>query len=604
MSKKFISRKNNLQHGGEGKNQFASRPFAPAPTPEVQAKSEPKNPEPNQTPEEIPSSDRLSRIEITPPNPIQPKLTIGAPGDKYEREADTVARKVVSQMNSPSLRAPQPEQTSVGESIQPKISILPKSTLQRRETEAPRDVESSIQQARGSGQPISPTIRQPMERAFGADFSSVRIHANSQSDRLNQSIQAKAFTTGQDIFFRQGEYQPESQGGKELLAHELTHVVQQGGSTVQQKTEPKIQRNEPTTSTRNKEILNETITQFTKLCREWKDTVNGILNNMARDTGGKLVFADVKADERIFLKAQTKIIHENKTDITNVIKDIKDVLRSSIVYSTFEKLSEGYLKIINTMDSWKMIDRIIKVESTFEKGQQKKSGYRDAKLVFGIKPPGWEKDKNNRPFLCTHLADFIPVEVQFHVGVGLVVKEGALYDQAEPDYDEKTKTVPEEKRKWSFIEVSGDTKKFKAKEFLEKIIARCNEKMMNENTEASDKNYVARLETVRKKAQDLIKELPTDTTLPLDHYLYEQKQAWEAYKNSKDPNKQKPAIPENDIDKYYELYKKLYEVAYEYSNWNEEKGNELSKVLKNMTEGPKILAVLQRGGFPKKKPTH
>ncbi|MBW4673509.1 MAG: DUF4157 domain-containing protein [Desmonostoc geniculatum HA4340-LM1] len=91
------------------------------------------------------------------------------------------------------------------------------------------DLEVSINQARGGGQSIADNIREPMEQAFGADFSGVKVHTDSQSDQLNQSIQARAFTTGQDVFFRQGEYNPGSRGGQELLAHELTHVVQQNG---------------------------------------------------------------------------------------------------------------------------------------------------------------------------------------------------------------------------------------------------------------------------------------------------------------------------------------------------------------------------------------
>ncbi|WP_392478230.1 DUF4157 domain-containing protein [Nostoc sp. C110] len=89
------------------------------------------------------------------------------------------------------------------------------------------DLEASINQARGGGQAIADNIREPMEQAFGADFSGVKVHTDGQSDQLNQSIQARAFTTGQDVFFRQGEYNPGSRGGQELLAHELTHVVQQ-----------------------------------------------------------------------------------------------------------------------------------------------------------------------------------------------------------------------------------------------------------------------------------------------------------------------------------------------------------------------------------------
>jgi hypothetical protein len=74
-----------------------------------------------------------------------------------------------------------------------------------------------------------------MESSFGADFSGVRVHADAQSDTLNQSLNARAFTTGQDVFFRQGAYSPGSSGGRELLAHELTHVVQQNGDQVQTK---------------------------------------------------------------------------------------------------------------------------------------------------------------------------------------------------------------------------------------------------------------------------------------------------------------------------------------------------------------------------------
>jgi len=69
-----------------------------------------------------------------------------------------------------------------------------------------------------------------MERAFGADFSGVRVHTDPEADALNQQISAKAFIAGPDMFFREGEYSPGSDTGRELIAHELTHVVQQVGS--------------------------------------------------------------------------------------------------------------------------------------------------------------------------------------------------------------------------------------------------------------------------------------------------------------------------------------------------------------------------------------
>ena len=92
------------------------------------------------------------------------------------------------------------------------------------------EVEGAIEGARGSGQALDSTVRRRMDSAFGSDFSGVRVHTDDRADRLNRSLEARAFTTGQDIFFRRGEYQPGSPTGKKLLAHELTHVVQQTGN--------------------------------------------------------------------------------------------------------------------------------------------------------------------------------------------------------------------------------------------------------------------------------------------------------------------------------------------------------------------------------------
>ncbi|WP_448265574.1 eCIS core domain-containing protein [Nostoc sp. DSM 114159] len=212
-------------------------------------------------------SKDFSRVPIstTQPQPIQAKLTIREPGDKYEQEADRVASQVVQQINTPSAA-----QSTQGKSVQrqdaaeeeiqtkPSISVLQrsplltqiqpeavpedeklqaKSILQGRDArgagEASTDVESAINSARGSGQALDAGLQRSMARAMGADFSGVKVHTDSQADQLNQSIQAKAFTTGQDVFFRQGEYNPGSRGGQELIAHELTHVVQQNGGAVQ-----------------------------------------------------------------------------------------------------------------------------------------------------------------------------------------------------------------------------------------------------------------------------------------------------------------------------------------------------------------------------------
>ncbi|NEP48817.1 MAG: DUF4157 domain-containing protein [Moorea sp. SIO3C2] len=149
---------------------------------------------------------------------LQAKLTIGQPGDKYEQEADRVARQVVQQINSPLI-------------VEEEVLGTPQQEIQRKAltgaTLAPQNLEGSIKEARGRGKPLEERIRIPLEQSMGADFRGVRVHTDAQSDLMNKSIQAKAFTTGQDVFFRQGEYQPGTRGGQELIAHELTHVQQQ-----------------------------------------------------------------------------------------------------------------------------------------------------------------------------------------------------------------------------------------------------------------------------------------------------------------------------------------------------------------------------------------
>ena len=215
-----------------------------------------------------------------PPPPIQTKLTIGQPGDKYEQEADQVASQVVQQINSPV-----PVQSAQGQTVQ-REEVAPfeeeqvqaksiSDTIQREEVPeeeqlqgkslkgemaATPNLETSIQGARGSGQPLDENIRQPMEKAFGGvDFSQVKVHNDAVSDQLNQSIQARAFTTGQDLFFRGGEYNPSSRGGQELIAHELTHVVQQvGGSSLQRRAGISVQRKCDACEAEEAEVVNKT----------------------------------------------------------------------------------------------------------------------------------------------------------------------------------------------------------------------------------------------------------------------------------------------------------------------------------------------------------
>lgn len=157
---------------------------------------------------------RLATGEIA-----QPKLDVGPAGDHYEREADMVADSVMRNLGA--AVTPDGDDGKVRRSVEAASVGLEGGPLEA-------DVEASIQRQRGQGEALPPALRTSMEGSFGADFSSVRVHADSSADALNRSMQARAFTVGSDIFFSRGQYQPGTASGQSLLAHELTHTLQQG----------------------------------------------------------------------------------------------------------------------------------------------------------------------------------------------------------------------------------------------------------------------------------------------------------------------------------------------------------------------------------------
>ena len=165
----------------------------------------------------------------TRPHPIQAKLTVGPAGDRFEQEADRIAKRFMSATASDRQRPVQPVDHK--DPVQTKTLLQPQASVTGGKVDS--GVEKSVEKRRGRGQALSGNVRASMEHAFNADFSGVRVHADAEADALNQSMSARVFTTGRDIFFGQGEYNPGSASGQVLLAHELTHVVQQGGGQLQ-----------------------------------------------------------------------------------------------------------------------------------------------------------------------------------------------------------------------------------------------------------------------------------------------------------------------------------------------------------------------------------
>jgi hypothetical protein len=107
---------------------------------------------------------------------------------------------------------------------------------QRSAANAPMLVDEQVAQRinreRGGGQTLDSSLQTLATEAMGHDLSGVRVHTSREADALSRDLSAQAFTTGRDIFFRAGAYDPHSAGGRELIAHELTHVVQQRSGIV------------------------------------------------------------------------------------------------------------------------------------------------------------------------------------------------------------------------------------------------------------------------------------------------------------------------------------------------------------------------------------
>jgi len=200
---------------------------------------------------------------------FQPKLEIDPVNSPSEKEADAAAEQVVNrpQSRDHSTQAVQRKKIQRMEEEQPAAKRIQRveeeqpaakriqrveeeqpaaKRIQRVEEEQPaakriqrkeeaqkedaQAVETMIRQTKGGGVPLPEDLRAEMEKEFGADFSRVRIHTGADAIEMTQAMHAHAFTHGYDIYFNEGRFDPASKSGKELLAHELAHVVQQKGT--------------------------------------------------------------------------------------------------------------------------------------------------------------------------------------------------------------------------------------------------------------------------------------------------------------------------------------------------------------------------------------
>jgi hypothetical protein len=210
---------------------------------------------------------------------LQSSLKVSSPKDPAEKEADVTAKKIMRMAVPESSIAyvrtgsegvfRQVKKEEKEKKVQTKLQspyitrfantgifTQPKKKedekIQRKAEGQPNvasNVAADIQSSMAAGSPLPLSVRRFMEPRFQADFSNVRIHTGEQSARLNTQVNAQAFTMGNQIFFGKDKFQPEQSEGKELIAHELTHTIQQGAAiqrsedvTVTQQSPPQVQR--------------------------------------------------------------------------------------------------------------------------------------------------------------------------------------------------------------------------------------------------------------------------------------------------------------------------------------------------------------------------
>ena len=169
---------------------------------------------------------------------VQTKLNIGSPNDRYEQEADHMADRLLSGRQKTDIHTIAPVLQRKCSSCEDEEKKIHRKIAFPGATTRINSIESRLMQTKGRGNALPLSTQREMGRSFGADFSAVRVHDNSDAAQMNSALNAQAFTHRNDIYFNQGKYDPESNTGKHLLAHELTHTIQQGGISQQGAPQP------------------------------------------------------------------------------------------------------------------------------------------------------------------------------------------------------------------------------------------------------------------------------------------------------------------------------------------------------------------------------
>jgi len=259
---------------------------------------------------------------------LQRKLVIAEASDSYEREADLAADKVTAALSAPTVgrghapvfgvsplsvqrQAVKPSAHRDDEEEKPMRENAEEHEVAQAKRFAPGSVRSTVvdgyvDSIRGGGQPLPNQTRTSMSALFGYDFSGVRVHSDSRAAESATSMNALAYTVGKNIVFGNGQYAPHTQEGRRLLAHELTHVVQQNGGASLQK---KVVLKGSTMSAKERAA-------FLK-ARKWANTskASAIMSDMAA-AGDTFDFKDEDELEREIVKRIATVSYMQESQLT------------------------------------------------------------------------------------------------------------------------------------------------------------------------------------------------------------------------------------------------------------------------------------------------
>ena len=211
-------------------------------TPLVQRQAEEKKEEPLQTLQRQPEEKKDEPVQTlqrqTEEKKEEPVQTLQRQTEeKKDEPVQTLQRQTEEKKDEPVQTLQRQTEEKKDEPVQTKTAVDSTS-------EVATDVESRIQTMREGGRPLPDSTRSFFESRFGYDFSGVRVHTDSQADDVSRKLNAQAFTIGPNVFFAGGRYEPHTTQGKWLLAHELTHTVQQQSSTPLAANSPTVQSSE------------------------------------------------------------------------------------------------------------------------------------------------------------------------------------------------------------------------------------------------------------------------------------------------------------------------------------------------------------------------